>query len=57
MAHPKRGRHTKKTGKPDFRIRMNRDGSEKKILTRGMKISDRRGFDTSGGQYFLPNFN
>ena len=25
--------------------------------TRGMNISDRRGFDTSGGQYFLPNFN
>ena len=25
--------------------------------TRGMNISDRRGFDTSGGQYFLPDFN
>ena len=32
MTHPNRGGHTQKTGKPDFRIRMNRDGSEKKYL-------------------------
>ena len=25
-------------------------------VTRGMKISDRRGFNTSGGQYFLSDF-
>ena len=31
MTHPNRGGHTQKTEKPDFRIRMNRDGSEKKI--------------------------
>ena len=31
MTHPNRGVHTQKTEKPDFRIRMNRDGSEKKI--------------------------
>ena len=30
MTHPNRGGHTQKTEKPDFRIRMNRDGSEKK---------------------------
>ena len=30
MTHPNRGGHTRKTGFPDFRIRMNRDGSEKK---------------------------
>ena len=29
MTHPNRGGHTQKTEKPDFRIRMNRDGSEK----------------------------
>ena len=28
MTHPNRGGHTQKTEKPDFRIRMNRDGSE-----------------------------
>ena len=34
------------------------DGVRDRIsITRGMKISDRRGFDTSGGQYFLPDFN
>ena len=33
MTHPNRGGHTQKTEKPDFRIRMNRDGSEKKLLT------------------------
>ena len=27
------------------------------VDTRGMKISDQRGFDTSDGQYFLPDFN
>ena len=32
MIHPNRGGHTQKNEKPDFRIRMNRDGSEKKIL-------------------------
>ena len=32
MTHPNRGGHTQKTEKPDFRIRMNRDGSEKKLL-------------------------
>ena len=31
MTHPNRGGHTQKTEKPDFRIRMNRDWSEKKI--------------------------
>ena len=31
MTHPNRGGHTQKNEKPDFRIRMNRDGSEKKI--------------------------
>ena len=31
MTHPYRGGHTRKTGFPDIRIRMNRDGSEKKI--------------------------
>ena len=31
MTPPNRGSHTQKTEKPDFRIRMNRDGSEKKI--------------------------
>ena len=31
MTHPNRGGHTQKTEKPDFRIRMNRDGSEKKF--------------------------
>ena len=31
MTLPNRGSHTRKTEKPDFRIRMNRDGSEKKI--------------------------
>ena len=31
MTHPNRGGHTKKTEKPDFQIRMNLDGSEKKI--------------------------
>ena len=30
MTHPNRGGHTQKTEKPDFR--MNRDGSEKKII-------------------------
>ena len=29
MTHPNRGSHTRKNEKPDFRIRMNRDGSEK----------------------------
>ena len=28
MTHSDRGGHTQKTEKPDFRIRMNRDGSE-----------------------------
>ena len=32
MTHPNRGGHTQKTEKPDFRIRMNRDGSEKKNI-------------------------
>ena len=32
MTHPNRGSHTQKTEKPDFRIRMNRDGSEKKTF-------------------------
>ena len=32
MTHPNRGGHTQKTEKPDFRIRMNRDRSEKKLL-------------------------
>ena len=31
MTHPTRGGHTQKNEKPDFRIRMNRDGSEKKV--------------------------
>ena len=31
MTHPNRGGHIQKTEKPDFQIRMNRDGSEKKI--------------------------
>ena len=31
MTHPNRGSHARKNEKPDFRIRMNRDGSEKKI--------------------------
>ncbi len=31
MTHPNRGGHTQKTEKPDFRIRMNPDRSEKKI--------------------------
>ena len=32
MTHPNRGGHTQKNEKPDFRIRMNQDGSEKKLL-------------------------
>ena len=32
MTHPNRDGHIKKNEKPDIRIRMNRDGSEKKLL-------------------------
>ena len=31
MTHPNRGGNTQKTEKPDFRIQMNRDGSEREI--------------------------
>ena len=44
MTHPNRGGHTHKTEKPDFRIRMNRDGSEKKITYIKSYISYNRYF-------------
>ena len=44
MTHPNRGGHTRKTGFPDFRIRMNRDGSEKKITYIKSYISYNRHF-------------
>ena len=48
MTHPNRGGHTQKAEKPDFRIRMNRDGSEKKITYIKSYISYNR--------YFIKNF-
>ena len=44
MTHPYRGGHTRKTGFPDIRIRMNRDGSEKKITYIKSYISYNRYF-------------
>ena len=44
MTHPNRGGHAQKTEKPDFRIQMNRDGSEKKITYIKSYISYNRHF-------------
>ena len=44
MTHPNRGGHTRKTGFPDFWIRMTRDGSEKKTTYIKSYISYNRYF-------------